>query len=169
MPYILQKSQNQLPKTGQTTSYQAGDDGDYEAGWNGGTRFIEKTISGDAVVIDHATGLMWPKDWNGAASDYNATKSFYNAIIFANNLVFAGFSDWRIPNINEYLTLIDYSRYALALPTIFTPSPVNGTYRTSTSSAYNTSRCWTISFYYGAQSYSSTKADLFYFIVCRSL
>jgi len=49
-----------LPKTGQTISYVAGDDGDYEAGYvPDGDRFVD---NGDGTVTDNATGLMWVKD-----------------------------------------------------------------------------------------------------------
>ena len=47
-----------LPKTGQTTSYRSGDDGDLEAGHPRTTRFVD---TGRGVILDHVTGLMWVK------------------------------------------------------------------------------------------------------------
>ncbi len=89
----------QLPKTGQTTSYRTGDDGDLEMGvaWHN-PRF---TINGDCVT-DNLTGLMWPK--NGNLAGY---MSWYSAIDYANNLTLCGYSDWRLPNVNELESLVN--------------------------------------------------------------
>lgn len=45
-----------LPKTGQTTVYQAGDDGTYQAGRRITPRFV---VPGDGTVFDRSTRLMW--------------------------------------------------------------------------------------------------------------
>ncbi len=62
-----------LPKTGQTTSYATGDDGDLEMGvaWPP-TRF---SASGDCVT-DNLTGLMWAKKANLP----NGTKTWQQAL-----------------------------------------------------------------------------------------
>ena len=51
-----------VAKTGQTTSYATGDDGDFEKGvaWPS-PRF---TDNDDGTVCDHLTGLMWAKNAN---------------------------------------------------------------------------------------------------------
>ena len=108
--YIPKIWTRKLPKTGQTTSYQSGDDGDIEAGWARGTRFVEKTIAGVAVILDYATGLMWPKDIvSDYGSPFDATMTWSNAITNCNNLVFAGFSDWRLPNVLEALSIKSFT------------------------------------------------------------
>ena len=103
-----------LPKTGQTTEYRSGDDGTYEAGWpyapNDNTgRFISKTLSGDAVVFDRVTGLMWAADGSAAGGNSGATATWNAAIDYALALSFAGYDDWRLPNILELATLQDWS------------------------------------------------------------
>ncbi len=109
-----------LPKTGQITSYAAGDDGDLERGWwrgrlnaNNKTRFLSKTISGDDVVVDRVTGLMWPA--NGADVG-GLPQTWAMAITWANGLTFAGFSDWRLPNILEHLSLWNFENLAAGYP-----------------------------------------------------
>ncbi|GAH98409.1 unnamed protein product, partial [marine sediment metagenome] len=85
-----------LPKTGQVISYVDGDDGFHQAGWWKGTksanlktRFEVRTIGLVDVVIDNATGLMWPKDVAGdggimAISDFWAAQmGFAEALDFA--------------------------------------------------------------------------------------
>jgi hypothetical protein len=98
-----------LPKTGQTTLYRAGDDGDLERGvaWPN-PRF---TVQDDCVT-DTLTGLMWPKN----ANLLNGTRTWNDAIDYANNLTLCGHSDWRLPNRKELMSLVDRSRYNPALP-----------------------------------------------------
>lgn len=117
--YILSRG---LPKTGQVTEYVVGDDGTYEAGWwqkrlnaNNRTRFVAKTIDGDVVVFDRATGLCWAADGNEAGCNNGAEISWAGGIAYANALDFAGFTDWRMPNIKELLSIINYVRVTPAL------------------------------------------------------
>lgn len=118
-----------LPKTTQVTSYRDGDDGYYEAGWWRGLsfadnrdRFIPKTIDGDDVIIDLATGLVWAADGNEAGCNNGGINNWNDAIDYAEALDFAGFTDWRVPNMNELLSIIDYSRQ---FPCAFEPPFAN--------------------------------------------
>ena len=88
----------ELPRTGQTTSYRAGDDGDFEAGWPGG-RFRD---NGDGTVTDFATGLMWVQDVGAdPGAPFNAAVNWDNAIDNCLALNYAGYDDWRLPNAKE--------------------------------------------------------------------
>ncbi len=105
-----------LPKTGQLISYFAGDDGDIEAGWwvgktsvNNLERFIVKTIVGVEVIIDRATGLMWPRDVTGPGGDSGLAKAWSTAVFFGGALIFVGFDDWRLPNVEEFCSIFDLS------------------------------------------------------------
>ncbi len=114
-----------LPKTGQLTARRVGGDGYYQYGWwkglrlaNNKPRFVSKTIDGDDVVIDRATGLMWPKDCSGAAANSGDSAVWNAAIDFCVALDFAGFTDWRLPNIFE---LISINTLESMNPSIITP------------------------------------------------
>lgn len=72
---------------------------------NNKTRLLSRTISGDDVVIDRATGLMWPKDFSGAGGNMGVTRTWSQATIWALVLNFAGFTDWTLPNAFELLSL----------------------------------------------------------------
>jgi arylsulfatase A-like enzyme len=58
----------------------------------------------DGTITDNATGLMWMKDDNGSGILWE------NALSYAENLTYAGFSDWRLPDIKELHSILDYSR-----------------------------------------------------------
>jgi hypothetical protein len=88
-----------LAKTGQTTSYVTYDDGDFEKGasWPS-PRFVD---NGNGTVTDSLTGLMWERTpaagnmyWNSAAS-------------WGGNLTLAGYSDWRLANRRELMSLFN--------------------------------------------------------------
>ena len=114
-----------VPQTGQTTSYETGDDGDLERGvvWPD-PRFTDNR---DGTVTDNLTGLIWLKKANCEAG-----RSWSAALTFANSL-YDGWTgdpnggdcglsdgsspgDWHLPNVRELQSLIDLGRHLPALP-----------------------------------------------------
>jgi len=115
--YDLVSERARVPKTGQTTSYATGDDGDHEKGvaWPS-PRFTDNS---DGTVTDNLTGLIWLKN----ANCYGG-KTWANALLAANGLAngscgltdSSSAGDWRLPNVQEMLSLIDYGQNSPALP-----------------------------------------------------
>ncbi len=69
------------------------------------------TISGDKVVNDLVTGLMWQQtiDTDGDGDiDAGDKKSLSDSKTYCENLTLAGYTDWRLPNIKELYSLIDF-------------------------------------------------------------
>jgi hypothetical protein len=113
-------------KTGQTTSYRTGDDGDNEYGrlsdfytlscnnpFGNTNRFTDElggqTYTND-LVVDWATRGMWYRvsaigQWNTAIDGAVASTQ-------------GGFTDWVIPNVQDIMTICNYS---LAIMTNFVP------------------------------------------------
>jgi len=58
----------------------------------------------DGTISDKATGLMWQKADDGTARDWE------NALLYAETLSLAEYSDWRLPNAKELQSIVDYSR-----------------------------------------------------------
>jgi len=106
------------PKTGATTSWATGDDGDLEKGvaWPN-PRF---TDNGNGTVTDNMTGLIWLKDANAG----DGTETWPDALTLCSALANGqqGLSDgsssgdWRLPNIKELQSLIDFGQVGPALP-----------------------------------------------------
>jgi hypothetical protein len=100
-------------KSGQATSYTAGDDGDLEAGEAPPTpRFLD---NGDGTVTDLATRLMWVKDVATAGA-----QTWTGAVAYATALELAGHTDWRSPSVKELQSL---SSYENANPALITGHP----------------------------------------------
>ncbi len=64
--------------------------------------------NGDGTVSDLATGLMWQQADDGTA------RNWQQALAYAENLVLAGHSDWRLPNAKELQSIVDYGRCPVA-------------------------------------------------------
>ncbi len=115
-----------LLKTGQTTSYGAGTDGDLQ---KGAARSF--TDNGDGTVTDNATGLMWEKKdassgihhldntytWSTGSGNMDGTIVSVFLAALNSGGGFAGHSDWRVPNIVELQSLINYDSTDAGPPT----------------------------------------------------
>ena len=112
-------SGGRLLKTGQFTEYSSGDDGTYQAGIDFSYQTDDPAGNGEIIVIDNVTGLMWASDGDGAGCNFGNQTDWYSAIDWANNLVFAGYSDWRLPNRRELESLIDTGLDFPAIDPIF--------------------------------------------------
>ncbi len=103
-----------LPQTGKTNSNWPGDDGAYRMGVMWPTpRFTVQTNT--ALVLDNLTGLTWPREPHAIPGN-SEWLSINGALDLCASLTYAGHSDWRVPNVRELLSLIDYSRRNPALP-----------------------------------------------------
>jgi len=106
-----------VPKTGQTTLYADGDDGDLEKGvaWPN-PRFTDNI---DGTVTDNLTGLVWLKDANAFGTRNWATALTDCATLNSGE---AGLSDgsvegdWRLPNLHELESLRHMGFYSPAVP-----------------------------------------------------
>lgn len=142
-----------LPKTNQTIVYRTGDDGTFQKGWwkgrtvvNNKTRFIAKTISGDDVVIDRATGLMWAANGNGVGCNGGDSIDWFESIDYANTLSFAGFSDWRIPNIFELFSIADLTRMNPAIDITFFPNTNPNYYWSANTHTIDSGWAWVVEY-----------------------
>ena len=134
-----------LPATGQTKCYNTfgtvidcispewpGQDWFYQKGCPMVGRFVD---NGDGTVTDNCTGLMWQKDTadiNGDGTivfDQDGLK-WQEALQYCEGLEFAGHDDWRLPNVRELQSIVDYGRFAPSIHPIFRAE--SGSYWSST-------------------------------------
>ncbi len=69
--------------------------------------YEEKCINGDKVVIDHATGLMWHQSGSSNYMSWNSAKDWIRDL---NRRGYAGYQDWRLPTLEEAVSLLEASR-----------------------------------------------------------
>jgi hypothetical protein len=133
----------QLWETGQTTSYETGDDGDLQRGVSWPTpRF---TDNGDGTVTDGLTELMWTEDANLPVG----TKTWQEALDYVaelNKSAYLDYNDWRLPNRKELQSLTDFSQFS---PALQSPNPFNNVQTTYYWSSTNCIPCtdfaWAVS------------------------
>jgi hypothetical protein len=63
------------------------------------------------IVYDSKTKLSWQSKPNSKQFNWNSAKSY------CSNLTYGGKSDWRLPNIDELKSLVDYNKYDPAIAT----------------------------------------------------
>lgn len=130
--YDLASERSRPAKTGQTICYAAdgivispctgtGQDGDEPKGvtwpsprftcYNTDKVEVDCSTGFPVVVTDNLTGLMWAQDANLA----NGTKLWADALAYCNGLTLGGHTDWRLPNVKELFSLIDFAFFEPAL------------------------------------------------------
>lgn len=112
-------------------------------------RYID---NGNGTVTDTSTNLIWQQgenqrgyNWYQASGAYDAA---YNSgvVSMCGSLRLAGYSDWRLPAIDELKTLIKAAGYPRIDTTFFPNADWTGKYWSSTEVAYDTSAAWAVTF-----------------------
>ena len=130
------------------------------------------------TVTDTKTGLMWMQcslgqnqEANASCSDSATTHNWEDALETAFKYTFAGYSDWRLPNLNELRSLVAYDRYDPAINSaIFPNTPMGGYFWSSSPSSYNgeDTRSWGIRFDDGYDSAQLTRSSGYYVRLVRT-
>ncbi len=109
-----------LPATGQAQCYDGGgalvdcptdeadalygQDGFYQTGCPMRGRFVDNL---DGTITDLCTGLMWQQE----ASPPLSPMTWEGALTAVKTLDLGGYRDWRLPNVRELQSIIDYGRH----------------------------------------------------------
>ncbi|MCK6557413.1 DUF1566 domain-containing protein [Candidatus Binatia bacterium] len=146
-------------KTGQTLCYDvsgtviacagSGQDGEFQKGV--ARAYVD---NGDGTVTDTKTGLMWEKlsadgSIHDAYNTYTWTAAVTTKIATLNGGGFAGYTDWRLPNINELLSLVNYGALGPAIDAAFNTACVP-------SCTVTTCSCTVSSYYWSSTTYRSS-------------
>jgi hypothetical protein len=161
-----------FPATGQTTCWNSsgaviacpgtGQDGDIKAG-----AALSYTDNADGTITDHNTGLMWEKKGDdGTIHDKDNSYTWANAFTvhvagLNAGAGFAGYTDWRLPNVKELQSIVNYEHVNPAVSPAFNNScaasctvltcscTVAYNYWSSSSYAYNPPTAWYVNFFVG--------------------
>jgi len=113
-----------IPATGQSRCYDVegneipcddpmcpGQNGFYQTGCPPEGRFVDH---GDGTVSDTCTGLMWQKDTADTNGDGRVDDDDWllwcSAGSYFDDSILAGYDDWRLPNVRELGSLVDFAR-----------------------------------------------------------
>lgn len=144
----------QLPDTGQTTCYNTekgititcpsaktdafyGQDANYEIN----PPSYEKI--GDTMVKDNNTGLIWEVK---TAANKDTTYNWNDAKKYAENLALGGYSDWRLPTVEELSYILHRDKNSPSIDTAYFPNTVSAEYWTSTEDAAASASAWNVDF-----------------------
>ena len=111
--------------------------------------------NGDGTVTDVATGLMWQQQDDGIIRDHP------DAITFCQNLSLAGQADWRLPNIKELTSLVDYRQFNPAIDAAAFPNTSSSIYWSASSRASISVSAWFVGFNDGGVESRNKTSDLF--------
>ncbi len=114
------------------------------------------------IVTDSQTGLQWQD--NTEASTVTE-KNWVEAIKYCENLTLDGYSDWRLPNVNELKSIIDRSKKDPAIVDGFT-NVKSGYYWSSTTTITHKRTAWYVDFNIGYINNDGNKANVDYYVRC---
>jgi len=118
-------------------------------------RFIDNN---DGTITDIKTGLVWQKDtapW---------TFTWEKAVKYCGEMG----DGWRLPTIEELISIVDYSRIDPAIDSVFFNAQ-SSYYWSSTANAGDPNYAWGVSFYFGYVDYYGKSGYDYYVRAVRSL
>lgn len=132
-------------------------------------RFTRDTATSDyPMVTDNRTGLIWQGCAAGFSGDACGSgsaekKTWMEAIAYCEALDWAGQTDWRLPNVKELQSIVDYTTdYEVdhrSIDTAAFPTTPNDYFWSSTTLAAEASRAWYVRFTVGREGDNDKTTD----------
>lgn len=114
------------------------------------------TVHEDGTVTDTWIGLMWQRcslgqSWDGSTCTGNASSyNWSQALQQGEDNTLGGYSDWRLPNIEELRSIVAYDRRNPAINSNIFPNTLSSFYWSSSPNARASSFAWIVHFDYGS-------------------
>ena len=116
----------------------------------------------NGTITDSITGLVWQKD---DTQNDSGGRSWEEALDYCNCLTLADRSDWRLPNIRELESIVDWQRSDPAINTTYFPNCRASFYWSNSTRTVELDDAWYIYFWHGSMSYS-TKVYCRFYVRC---
>ncbi len=114
------------------------------------TPTVEFTDHGDGTATHKKTGLSWKRcsegqTWTGVTCSGTASGHTYDQAV-ALTATFASKADWRVPNIQELLSIVEYGANGPAINTEIFPNTPSSGFWSGSPDANNLSYVWLVNF-----------------------
>ena len=105
-------------------------------------------LNGDGTITDVSNGIMWELESS------NAKYTWEKALEYCTDLSLAMYADWRLPEVKEFRSIVDYTKHSPAINTAIFSDTLSESYWTSRSNINIASYGWCINFQNGADQVS---------------
>jgi len=115
-------------------------------------RYKESTINSEKVIVDEATNLMWQQSGSPKEMNFKDAEEWVKEL---NLRSYAGFEDWRLPTLEEAMSLLEPTQKNgyLYIDSVFDGEQV---WIWTADQAKDDSRVWAIHFLFGRCNFSPT-------------
>ena len=113
----------------------------------------------NGTITDLNTGLMWQK---GDSQNDAGGRTWQEACDYCDGLALpsGGYSDWRLPDRRELMSIVLYGQYNPSISTTYFPDCRSSYYWSSSTGAYNPDFAWYVYFYNGYVEYNNKTEHL---------
>jgi len=120
--------------------------------------------NGDGTIIDNQTRLTWQQSFPSEVMNWE------ESLAYCENLELAGSTDWRLPNVYELQSIVDYTTDSPCVNTDYFPLTEKAYFKTSTTIDIDFFKAWVLDFNTGYVDYyfASKKVDSHYVRCVRS-
>jgi hypothetical protein len=116
------------------------------------------TVSNNGTVTDTKTGLMWKRCSEGlsgaacsvgTATAYTWQGALQRAQTVNNSGGYAGYANWRVPNVKELRSITERQCYGPAINAIIFPNTISDYYWSSSPVSFGSNDAWVVIFNVG--------------------
>lgn len=112
-------------------------------------------IHDNGTVTHNPTGLMWMRcsvgqSWDGNTCIGAVTRLTWQNALAQTGTIYAGYSDWRLPNKNELASIVEERCWRPSINTTIFPNNITDWYWTSSPFRYDSSGAFAIKFDFGS-------------------
>jgi hypothetical protein len=120
-------------------------------------QYKELTIKGNKIIVDEKTNLIWQQAGSPKEMNFKDTEEWINEL---NQRGHAGFEDWRLPTLEEAMSLMEYTQKNafLFIDPVFDSKQ---TWIWTADQVKGESRMWAIHFLFGRCNFSPIDINLY--------